>query len=130
MKKSPPVTFLSIMILLSILLFCSFRLCAFQPVDNIDIIGSKEILIDNDKVQMVRLIYPPNTESGFHQHEFPYRTVYVVKAGKLALIANDDNYTTKVIDLKVGQALFLPATEHNVKNIGATDIVLIETEIK
>ena len=93
-------------------------------------LGTKEILINNDKVEMVRLTYSAGTESGFHSHEFSFRTVYVVSAGKLALISKNIDIPNKVIDLRVGQALYLPATTHNVKNVGETEIILVETEIK
>lgn len=92
--------------------------------------GKKEILIDNDKVQMVRLTYPAGSQSGFHTHEFPHRTVYVISAGKLALISENTEWPAKIIDLKVGQALYLPSVTHNIKNVGSTEIVLIETEVK
>lgn len=91
-------------------------------------LGKKEVLLDNDKVQVVRLTYPPNTESGMHSHEFASRTIYVVEGGELALIS--DNAISKQITLSAGQVLFVPGSTHNVKNIGTTKVVLIETEIK
>jgi mannose-6-phosphate isomerase-like protein (cupin superfamily) len=90
--------------------------------------GMKEVVLENDTVEVVRLTYPIGTESGMHQHQHPNRVVYVVKGGKLALVSADNQ--TKVINILEGQALFLPASKHNVKNVGKTEIVLIETEIK
>ena len=90
--------------------------------------GSKEILLDNEKVQAVRLVYPPNTESGVHTHEFASRTIYVVKGGKLALVSEQGK--VKEVTLKTGQMLYVPGSTHNVKNIGKTEVVLIETELK
>lgn len=93
-------------------------------------IGGREVILDNEEVQIVRLTYPVGTESGMHTHTFPHRAVYFVKGGSLSLIVNDIAKTETIIEVVDGQALFLPATTHNVRNIGLTDIVIIETELK
>jgi len=92
--------------------------------------GTKEILLDNDKVQMVRLTYPPGSESGMHTHQYPHRTVYFVKGGKLELVPEDGSKPSKVLNAADGDYLYLPAMTHNVKNIGDSDVILIEHEIK
>ncbi|MGJ8693378.1 MAG: cupin domain-containing protein [Thalassotalea sp.] len=92
-------------------------------------LGSKEVLLDNEKIQMVRLVYPPNTESGMHSHQFSYRSIYVVAGGRLTLISAD-NEPSKTITVKSGQAMYLPNSHHNVKNVGETEVILIETELK
>lgn len=91
--------------------------------------ASKEVLLDNESVEMVRLSYPPGTESGFHAHIAPFRTVYVVQGGQLELIPQGKE-NGKVIEAKTGMAMYLPAATHNVRNAGDTEIVLIETELK
>ncbi len=91
--------------------------------------GSREVLLDNEKVEVVRLIYPPGTESGMHTHQYPNRVVYFVKGGKLELVPGDGSQPT-VIDAVDGQTLFLPAMTHNVRNIGNTVVELVETELK
>jgi len=93
-------------------------------------IGEREVILDNDSVQVVRLTYPMGTQSGMHKHKFPHRAVYFVKGGRLSLVANDAAKSERIIEVADGQALFLPATTHNVKNIGQTEIVIIETELK
>jgi len=90
----------------------------------------KEILIDNEKIQLVRLTYPPGTESGMHTHEFAHRTVYFIKGGQLQLIPKNTNEAIKTLTVADGKSLYMPATTHNVKNIGLTEIVILETEIK
>ncbi len=92
--------------------------------------GKREVLIDNSSVEVVRLTYPVGAESGMHTHKHPNRVVYFVKGGKLALIPEDKKHQSKVINVSDGQTLFLPATTHNVKNIGHTEIIIVETEIK
>jgi len=92
--------------------------------------GKREVLIDNDKVELVRLTYPPGTESGMHTHIHPHRTVYFVKGGQLKLVPADTSKSAKNIRVKDGDVLYLPATTHNVINVGATQVIIIENEIK
>jgi len=93
-------------------------------------LGTKEVLLDNQTVEIVRLTYPAGSESGMHTHEHPNRAAYFVKGGMVELIPGDDQKPHQVLEVPDGKALFLPATTHNVKNIGDTEIVIIETEIK
>jgi len=92
--------------------------------------SSKEILLENDKVQIVRAIYPAGSESGMHTHKYAFRTVYFIKGGKLELISSDKSKKSKILVAENGKTLFLPATTHNVKNIGDTEVIIIETELK
>ncbi len=93
-------------------------------------LGKREVLIDNEKVEVIRLTYPAGTESGMHTHIHPHRVVYVIQAGILELIPEDKNESPVVLNITEGQTLYLPATTHNVKNIGDTTVVIVETEIK
>ena len=98
---------------------------------NADIVfGKKEILLNNKDVEVVRVTYPPGTESGFHTHQYPNRVVYFIKGGELMLIAKDGNIQPKTLMAKEGQTLYLPAITHNVKNVGNTEVIILETEIK
>ena len=92
--------------------------------------GKREVLLDNSDVEVVRLTYPVGTESGMHTHIHPNRVVYFVKGGTLELIPEDKKQKSKVINVADGETLFLPTTTHNVKNIGNTEVVIVETEIK
>lgn len=112
-------------IIISVLLL-AFSSLTFAGVT----LGSREVLLDNDTVEVVRLTYPVGTESGMHTHKHPNRTVYFVKGGKLELIPGDKHKQSKVIDKPAGTVLFLPSTTHNVKNVGDTEVILVETEIK
>ena len=91
---------------------------------------TREVLLDNASVEVVRLTYPAGSESGMHTHEYPYRTAYVVQGGKLELVPADGRQPSQVLEVAAGQAMFIPASTHNVRNIGATEIIIIETEIK
>jgi len=92
--------------------------------------GDREVLLNNKDVEVVRLIYPAGAESGVHTHKHPNRVVYFVKGGTLELIPKNSKQSSKIIKVVDGQTLFLPATTHNVRNIGKTKVVIVETEIK
>ncbi|WP_299494984.1 cupin domain-containing protein [uncultured Shewanella sp.] len=93
-------------------------------------LGSREVLIDNDKVQIIRLTYPPGTQSGMHTHDFSHRAVYFVKGGKLQLLADNHDNQRHVVNIPDGKSFFMPKVTHNVINIGDTEVIIIETEIK
>ncbi len=92
--------------------------------------AKREVVLNNASVEVVRLTYPAGTESGMHTHIHPNRVVYFVKGGKLALIPEGENAKTKILEVPDGKIIYLPAMTHNVKNIGDTEIVIIENEIK
>ena len=108
------------------IIFLIFSSSGFSEVK----LGTREVLLDNETVEVVRLAYPVGTESGMHTHRHPNRVVYFVKGGKIELIPEDPQKQPNVIVAPEGKTLFLPATTHNVKNIGDTEVILIETEIK
>ncbi len=65
-----------------------------------------------------------------HTHIHPNRVVYFVKGGILELVPLDKQQQPKTLNVADGKILFLPSTTHNVKNIGNTEIIIVETEIK
>ena len=91
---------------------------------------SREVILDNSRVEVVRLVYPANTESGMHTHHHPYRTVYFVKGGKLELVPADKSQPSTILEVPDGKILYLPATTHNVRNIGNNTVIIIENELK
>lgn len=113
------------------LIIISITLLIFSTISIADEKREKrEVLLDNTTVEVVRLTYPVGAESGMHTHRHPNRVVYFVKGGILKLIPEDKQQEPRVINVSDGQTIFLPSTTHNVKNIGNTEIVIVETEIK
>lgn len=92
--------------------------------------ATKTILLDNDKVQLVKVSYPPGTESGMHSHIYPSRVVYVVQGGAVELQPDNADKPSRTLTLETGSTLYLPAQTHNVINRGATEVILLETELK
>lgn len=106
-------------------------LLTFSSISSADEkLGTREVLLDNDAVEVVRLTYPVGSESGMHTHMHPNRIVYFVQGGKLELVPKDKSKQSKVLSPADGDTLFLPATTHNVRNVGDTVLVIIESEIK
>jgi mannose-6-phosphate isomerase-like protein (cupin superfamily) len=93
-------------------------------------LGTREVLLDNEAVEVVRLTYPAGSESGMHTHRYPNRVAYVVQGGKLEMVPGDSDEPRQSLEVADGQAIYLPAATHNVRNVGDTEIVIIETEIK
>ena len=111
---------------------CRFALLlAFSsPVFADPALGTREVLLDNDAVQVVRLTYPAGAESGMHTHEFPNRVVYFIKGGNLELVPADAQAESDIFMVGDGEAVYLPGVTHNVKNIGDGEIVILEVEIR
>ena len=65
-----------------------------------------------------------------HTHTYDNRVVYFIKGGTLILIPEDSRKPSTKLLATDGQTLFLPATTHNVRNIGQTEVVILETELK
>lgn len=106
-----------------LIVFSSFSFAEAKP-------GTREVLLDNEQVEVVRLTYPVGTESGMHTHKYPNRVVYFVKGGTLELVPDDQSKQADVLTAADGKALFLPTSTHNVRNIGDTEVIIIETEVK
>lgn len=112
---------------LAMALFAASFLCSFVA-DAAQ--GTREVLLDNNDVEVVRLTYPAGAESGMHTHKYHHRVVYFVKGGTLLLEPEDKNQASKQLEVVDGQTLYLPATTHNVRNIGSTEVIIVETELK
>ncbi|WP_223787261.1 cupin domain-containing protein [Marinicella meishanensis] len=109
------------------IIILSFLLLSANGVESV---WQQEVLMDNERVLMVRNTFPPGTESGPHQHAYPVRTVYVVAGGELLLQPLNSEQPERTIIIETGSALMLPAQAHNIKNVGQSTVVLIETELK
>jgi mannose-6-phosphate isomerase-like protein (cupin superfamily) len=90
----------------------------------------REVLLDNEAVEVVRLTYPVGSESGMHTHVHPNRVAYVVSGGILEMVPEDRSQATQSVEVADGQAIYLPAATHNIRNIGETEVVIIEVELK
>lgn len=90
--------------------------------------SSKNVLLDDEHVEVVRLVYPVGASSGVHSHAYPARTVYVLQGGEIEIEAEDGQL--KSLSLAEGTVFKMPAATHNIRNVGATDVQLLEQELK
>jgi quercetin dioxygenase-like cupin family protein len=86
----------------------------------------KKILIDNDNVRVIRFEMAPKDVIPWHAH--PNHVIYALSGGKIEITDKDKPANT--IEIKAGDAVFMPAVTHMAKNVGTTTIKLVITEIK
>ena len=105
-----------------------------------DPIFRRSVLLENAEVMVVENRYEPGSVAPFHHHEYPRRVIYVESGGTIEITPGrqrDDGTLERApdgevrrIDITAGQALWLPAQVHSLRNVGKTFIRLIEVEIK
>jgi quercetin dioxygenase-like cupin family protein len=59
--------------------------------------ATREVLLDNEAVEVIRLTYPPGSESGMHTHEHPNRAAYFVKGGLLEVVSGDPQQASRSV---------------------------------
>jgi quercetin dioxygenase-like cupin family protein len=85
------------------------------------------VVLENDDVRMVRVAYQPGNASPEHTHPVP-RTIFVESGGELELTYPDG--TTERMTLVTGTANWRMAETHAVLNVGDTQVILVETEVR
>ena len=86
----------------------------------------KKILLDNDKVRVMQVVFPPGAIAAWHSH--PDHVIYSSTSGKIEITEKGKPAT--IVDIKAGTAMFMPAVTHMGKNIGTTTLRLVVTELK
>jgi len=81
---------------------------------------------DNEQVRVMEVTFKPGDKIALHQH--PDHFVYVVTPGKLRISGADGK--AQDLDLKAGQAMFLPAQSHSAENPGTTETKLVVVELR
>ena len=84
-----------------------------------------KFIMENDRVRVLEVLFKPNDKAVMHFH--PDHVIYVLKGSKAKITSSGK---TDVLDLKAGQAMFLEAQNHEVENIGKTDLHLLVVELK
>jgi beta-alanine degradation protein BauB len=88
--------------------------------------GTTKVLLDNDQVRVVQIESAPGIVTPWHSH--PDYILYALTDGKLEVTDKDKPAT--VMNFKAGQAMYMPAVTHMVKNIGSTTFKMVLTELK
>ncbi|MEO8517141.1 MAG: cupin domain-containing protein [Flavobacterium sp.] len=86
----------------------------------------KKVLIDNETVRVIQIEFTPGEVAVWHHH--PNHVAYAQTDGKIEI--TDKGKAPVVIDLKEGDALFIPAVTHMAKNVGTTTIRMFVVEVK
>jgi len=80
---------------------------------------------ENDSVRVFEVTFKPGEKIAKHRH--PDHVVYVISPGKLRITSNGP---PNELELKAGQAVFIPAEEHTAENIGTTEVKLAVVELR
>lgn len=84
-------------------------------------------MVDNERVIVTEWRFAPGAETGWHRHGHDYVVCPSIN-GTLLLENPDGNVEA---ELKVGHPYFRNlGVEHNVINVGASEIAFIEIELK
>jgi quercetin dioxygenase-like cupin family protein len=86
----------------------------------------KKVLLDNDQVRVMQVVFPPGAIAAWHSH--PNHVIYASTSGKIEITEKGKPATT--VAIKAGSAMYMPAVTHMGKNTGTTTIRLIVTELK
>ena len=86
----------------------------------------KKVLCENDQVRVIAIEFAPGDVAPWHQH--PDHVVYALTSGTIEI--TDKGKPAQTLEIKAGDAMYLPAVTHMAKNVGTTTIKLIVTELK
>lgn len=90
--------------------------------------STSTLLMENDQVRVSRSDFVPGAETGWHKHGLDYVVVTLTDCPLRQELPGGE-VKDSVID--AGQAYTRSAgTEHNVINIGTTDMAFVEIELK
>lgn len=123
MKKSIQVVFIAVITAMFLLGF--INLFAQDPVKVANNVY-KKVLLDNEKVRVLQVEFAPGAVTAWHQH--PNHVAYALTSGKLEI--TDKGKAPQVMEIKEGDAMYLPAVTHMAKNVGDNTVKLVVTELK
>lgn len=86
----------------------------------------KKAILENENVRVIELEIAPGEVIPWHSH--PNHVIYAITDGKIEI--TDKGKAPVVVDIKAGDALYIPAVTHMAKNIGTTSAKMVVTEIK
>ena len=85
-----------------------------------------KVLLDNDRVRVVRVVTKPGEKLGMHSH--PANIVYSMTSGKAKFTSADGK--TEERELKAGQAVWSDAVTHSTENVGTSESRVLVIELK
>ena len=84
------------------------------------------LIMENEHVRVLDARFNPGAQAAMHSH--PNHVVYVLTDGRLKITTPDGKSVN--VDLKAGQAIWMPAGEHAAKNLGKAEARNLVVELK
>jgi len=94
--------------------------------DKMNMNDHMKVILDNEKVQVMQVEIPAGTVIPMHQD--PENVGYVLAGGKMEV--TKEGQEPMVMDLNEGDAMYMPAESHMLKNVGTTTVKLVVTTMK
>src|SRR5688500_9514022 len=85
-----------------------------------------KVVTENDQVRAFEVTFAPGAKIAMHKH--PDHVAYAISAGKLSITGQDGQ--TQEIELKAGEAMFLPAQAHSAENKTDKEIKALVVELR
>ncbi|MGE0253279.1 MAG: hypothetical protein AB7N54_01685 [Alphaproteobacteria bacterium] len=90
--------------------------------------STRRVLVDDEKMQLTYYNFAPGEETGWHTHPYDY-VVVTFDEGQFELQTTDGK-VNRIRSNGLNHYLVRGGMRHCAKNIGTTDITLIEIELK
>lgn len=119
------IKMISMSLLLGLFLTLSANVRAQDPI-KVASNAYKKVILENDKVRVMQVEIAAMDSVPWHSH--PDHIVYALTDGKLEI--TDKGKASVVAEFKAGDAMYMVATTHMVKNMGDDAVKLIVTELK
>jgi len=88
--------------------------------------GNSKVILDNEKVTVIQVEFTPGYAVPMHQD--PENVGYVLAGGKMEI--TKEGKEAEVMELNVGDAMYMAPETHALKNVGTTTVKLIVTILK
>lgn len=85
-------------------------------------------LVDDERVRATRFEFKPDSETGWHKHEYDYLVTAITHC---EMKIEEPDGTTRQVSVAPGETYRRhKGVEHNVINAGANDMCFVEVEFK
>lgn len=84
------------------------------------------LIMENEHVRVLDARFSPGARAVMHSH--PNHVVYVLTDGRLKITTPDGK--NAIVDLKVGQAIWMQVGEHAAENVGKAEAHNLVIELK
>ncbi len=85
-----------------------------------------KLVMENEHVRVLDARFAPGAKAVMHDH--PNHVVYVLADGKLKITTPDGKSMN--VDLKAGQAIWMPVGQHAAENLGKAEAHNLVVELK